>query len=245
MNDVIGPTQTMGANIAYAYRIPMGKARLAVGLQGGVINWNADWSDLNLEQVDDEAYQPIENRIVPNFGAGVYFSTDSWYLGVGVPHLIEHDLREDNINTPQWAKQYRHYFFSGGAAIPVKGDAIIFKPSILVKSVGLLSSLNKDDVYQNIGAPTEFDLDVSFMFYRTLWIGTSFRSSVEAFTDDSSSFDSVDFWAAYYLTNGLRIGAAYDYTLTKLQSTARGSFEIMLGYEFDYITKQMVTPRYF
>ena len=40
------------------------------------------------------------------------------------------------------------------------GDNLIFKPSFLVKSVGLLSSFNKDEAYQNIGAPTEFDIDV-------------------------------------------------------------------------------------
>ncbi len=246
VNDAIGPTNAISANVSYAYRIPFGKSKLAVGVQGGVLNWRADWSKLNLEVIGDDAYSEASpNYIRPNFGAGLYFYNKSFYLGLGVPHLIEYDLREENINTAQWSKQYRHYFFSSGAAIPVKGDAIIFKPSLLVKSVGLLSSFNKDEAYQNVGAPTEFDIDISFMFYKTLWIGTSFRSSVEAFTNDSSSFDSIDFWAAYYLTNGLRIGAAYDYTLTKIQSPAQGSFEVMLSYEFDYVTKQAVTPRYF
>jgi type IX secretion system PorP/SprF family membrane protein len=246
VNDVIGPTNTMSANVSYAYRIPLGKARLAVGVQGGIINWRADWSKLNLQDVQDDAFSEMSpNYLLPNFGAGLYFSTDKFYLGVGMPHLIEYDLREEEVNTPQWAKQYRHYFFNAGTAIPIKGDAIIFKPSLMVKSVGLFSSINKDEAYQNIGAPTEFDIDVSLFFYRTLWVGASFRSAIEAITDDSSSFDSVDFWAAYYLSNGLRIGAAYDYTLTKLQSPAKGSFEIMLSYEFDYITKKAVTPRYF
>ncbi len=153
-------------------------------------------------------------------------------------------LDDDEIQTPVWAKQYRHYFFSTGMAIPVKGDMLIFKPSILIKNVGLLSSLNKDSAYRNFGAPTEFDIDLSLMFYQAFWIGASFRSAFEAF-NDSSSFDSIDIWASYYLANGLRIGAAYDYTLTKLQQPAQGSFEVMLGYEFDYKTKQLVTPRYF
>ncbi len=246
VNDAIGPTNTLTANVSYAYRIPFGKYRLSVGVQGGILNWRADWSKLSLENVADDAFSEMSpNYLNPNFGAGIYFYSDKMYLGLGVPHLIEYDLREENINSPQWAKQYRHYFFSAGAAIPVRGDAVIFKPSLLVKSVGLLSSFNKDEAYQNIGAPTEFDIDMSFMFYQTLWVGVSFRSAVEAITDDSSSFDSVDFWAAYYLSNGLRIGAAYDYTLTRLQTPAQGSFEVMLSYEFDYITKQAVTPRYF
>ncbi len=88
--------------------------------------------------MDDAFSETSPNYLLPNFGAGLYFSTDKFYVGAGVPHLIEYDLREENINSPQWAKQYRHYFFNAGVAIPVKGDAIIFKPSLLVKSVGLI-----------------------------------------------------------------------------------------------------------
>ncbi|MEM9919345.1 MAG: type IX secretion system membrane protein PorP/SprF [Bacteroidota bacterium] len=246
INDVIGPTNTMQANVSYAYRLPIGKGKLAVGLQGGILNWRADWDELDLQDNTDDAFAEMEPSYwLPNFGAGIYYYTNNFYMGFSAPQLIEYDLREENINTAQWSKQYRHYYFATGAAIPVSGDAIIFKPSILIKNVGLLSTLSKDEAYQNVGAPTEFDVDISFLFYNALWVGASFRSSIEAFTDDSSSFDSVDAWASYYLANGLRIGAAFDYTLTPLQDVARGSFEVMLGYEFNYVTRQIVTPRYF
>ena len=69
-------------------------------------------------------------------------------------------------------------------------------------------------------------------------------TSFEAF-DTTSSFDSFDIWASYFLKNGLRIGAAYDYTLTELSQATSGSFELFLGYEFEYETKKTVTPRYF
>jgi type IX secretion system PorP/SprF family membrane protein len=251
-NDVIGPTHTIQANLSYAYRIPVGKkSKLAVGVQGGVISWRADWNKLTLEDELDGAYDgDLEpNFILPNFGGGLYFYNDKFYAGLGVPHLLEYDLRKKGLNgeeiqTDIWAKQYRHYFFSTGAAIPLKGEMLVFKPSILIKNVGLFSPLNKDEEYQNFGAPTEFDIDLSLMFYQALWVGVSFRSAFEAF-DNTSSYDSADIWAAYYLANGFRIGAAYDYTLTKLQGPAQGSFEVMLGYEFDYKTKQLVTPRYF
>jgi len=247
INDKIGPTNSLSANISYAYRIPMGKGKLSIGLQGGVTNWRADWNQLTLEsgQGVDDAYSELEpNYWLPNFGAGIYYYTDKFYAGLGVPHLIEYDLRKDEINTSLWAKQYRHYFFSLGGAIPLNGEMLVFKPSVLVKNVGLFSNFNKDEAFQEYGAPTEFDIDLSFLFYQTLWVGASFRSAIEAFSD-KSSFDSVDIWASYNLANGLRIGAAYDYTLTKLQGPAQGSFEIMLGYEFNYKTKQLVTPRYF
>jgi len=247
VNDEIGPTNSIRANLSYAYRIPMGKGKLSIGLQGGVMHWRADFSKLNLETgAGDEAFEEMTpSRLLPNFGAGIYYYTPKFYVGFASPQLIEYDLRDNEINTNIWARQQRHYYFSAGAAFPLKGDALIFKPSILVKNVGLLSSFSKDEAFQEFGAPTEFDIDLSLMFQQALWVGVSFRSAIEGIIGDQSSFDSADVWAAYYLANGLRIGVAYDYTLTKLQSVAGGSFEIMLGYEFDYKTKQVVTPRYF
>ena len=101
------------------------------------------------------------------------------------------------------------------------------------------SSLN------GVGAPTEFDIDASFLFYKALWVGVSFRSSFEAIFGKSSSVDSANIWGAYNLRNGFRIGVSYDYTLTKLQSFATGSFEVMLGYDFNFDKGQITTPRYF
>lgn len=245
VNDKVGPTDNISVNISYAYRIPVGAGKLAIGLQGGVYNWRANWGELNIENVNDPSFEGDPSYWLPNFGAGVYYYTKSFYAGFGAPHLVEYDLRDDDdINTELWAKQFRHYYFSAGGAIPLNGNALIFKPSLLVKSTGLFSGLRKDEAFKDVGSPTEFDIDLSLLFLETIWIGASFRSSFEAFSD-KSSYDSVDIWASYLLKNGLRIGAAYDYTLTKLQQPAQGSFEIFLGYEFNFKTKQLVTPRYF
>jgi len=182
------------------------------------------------------------------FGAGVFYYAPKYYVGISVPHLYNNDLRQDVPEAAEvWAKQYRHYYFTAGAALPMKGDAMIFKPSILIKSVGLFGDFTPASSNPTrVGAPTEFDIDASVLFYNTLWVGLSCRGAFEAkaFGGDSS-FDSADIWMAYYLANGVRIGASYDYTITKLQEYARGSFELMLGYDFSYQNKKFNTPRYF
>jgi type IX secretion system PorP/SprF family membrane protein len=247
VNDAIGPTNTLTANVAYSYRIPVGKAKLCIGVQGGMYNWRADWAKVRIQDVSDDAFRDNPNIIKPNLGAGIYYYSKYFYTGLGVPRIIEYDLSSAAAaptGFTQYAKQYRHYFYTIGAAIPLKGNALIFKPSLLVKAAAFDSKLKSDPNFQNVGAPTEFNVDLSLFIQETLWVGTSFRSAIEAF-NGTSTYDSVDFWAAYYLSGGYRIGAAYDYTLTKLQSKAGGSFEVMLGYEFDYKTKKTVTPRYF
>jgi len=69
----------------------------------------------------------------------------------------------------------------------------------------------------------------------------SFRTAIEAANGDSS-VDSMDAWISIQLANGMRVGAAFDQTLTKI---GQPSFELMLGYDFDYEVKRMNTPRYF
>ena len=245
VNDQIGPTNTLDLAVSYAYRIPVGKSKLSIGLQGSYNNFRADWSKLNIQDPDN-AYNQNLNLWKPNLGAGIYFYNKNFYVGVSVPRIIEQDLiSKDRVDQVAiYSKIYRHYYFSIGTAIPIRGDNLIFKPSLLIKSAAFDSRFRSDPNFIQIGAPTEANIDLSLFFQKTLWIGASFRSAIEAATN-KSSFDSVDFWTAYYLSNGLRLGAGYDYTLTKLQKSAGGSFEIMAGYEFDYRTKRVVTPRYF
>lgn len=236
MRDKIGPSVDMFLGLDYAYRIKIGPGKLSLGVQGSIENWRADWTELDPEKVFDPSFNTNPNTWLPNFGAGLYYYTRMFYVGASVPKLIKNDLTPigDTKNNFLLNKGRRHYYLTTGVAIPLNGEDLVFRPSVLVKSVALFD--------EGFSTPTEFDIDLSLLFYQTFWVGASFRS---AFEFKSSSYDSVDFWASYNLSNGLRIGAAFDYTLTKLQGPAKGSFELMIGYEFDYQTKRTVTPRYF
>ncbi len=251
INDEIGATGSTTLNAAYAYRIPFGNGKLSIGLQTGASNWRADWDQLRFKDpasIDPSFVETTPNLWLFNFGAGVFYYAPKYYVGISVPHLYNNDLTKDvPASADVWAKQYRHYYFAAGAAFPINGDAMVFKPSILIKSVGLFGEFTPASTNPSrVGAPTEFDLDASVLFYNTLWVGASIRGAFEAKSfGGASSFDSADVWAAYYLPNGMRIGASYDYTITKLQEFARGSFELMLGYDFSYKTKRFNTPRYF
>ena len=251
LNDKIGVTGSTTANISYSYRLLLGPGKLSIGLQGGMTNWRADWGLLKYKepQADDEAFSNIdESQWLPNFGAGLFYYSKLWYAGFSVPRLLETDLKRNGgtSSVNQAARLYRHYYISAGAALPVSGDDLIFKPSILIKNVGLFGVFGSEgsNLFQ-VGAPTEFDIDASMLFFQSLWIGLSFRSAIEGVSGDLSSTDSMDVWATFLMDNGFRIGVAYDQTLTKLSDHVGGSFELMLGYDFDYNIKKMNTPRYF
>lgn len=250
VRDEIGPTNTMSAMASYAYRIPLGAGKLALGVQAGAMNYRVDFTRLDIQDPSDFAFMNSvnPNMWLPNVGAGVhYYIPNKFYVGASVPHLLQMTLRDGDpatANVPVMAQQFRHYYLFAGGAIPLN-RLLVFKPSILVKNVGLFGEFRPQaDPYKLIGAPTEFDIDLSLLIYDALWVGVAFRSAFEGFTG-TSSWDSGDIWVSYYLSNGFRIGAAYDFTLTELRPFAQGSYEIMLGYEMNYKTKKIVTPRYF
>ena len=254
INDRIGARNSSTANFVYAYHFPFAKGELSLGLQAGLINWRADWSKLNFK--DPQFLDPIyaesnPTRLVPNVGVGLYYYSDKFYAGFSIPHVIENDLRDITPSDLQKSRNidrfYRHYYFMTGAAIELIGKSLVFKPSLLIKNVGLLSdfSANQQTISQ-VGAPTEFDIDLSLFFNEVFWIGVSYRSAfeVEAFGGPSSN-DSADVWFSFFLNNGMRIGAAYDFTLTGLRQNISGSFELMVGYDLDFKVRKVNTPRYF
>ena len=249
INDVIGARQTTSVNATYAYRIDFGTGKLAFGIQGGAMYWRADWRKLNERDPGDPVFAASPSAWIPNVGAGLYYHSRFFYVGVSAPHLLQVDLPLDGVRVGAdnaTARLYRHYYLFTGGAIPLSGPNLVFKPSLLIKSVGALQDFTGDGTSLNaIGAPTEFDVDVSLFMQQTLWVGMSFRSALEAVFAGKSSVDSADFWAAYYLKNGFRIGAAYDFPLNDLRRHTNGSFELMLGYDFQYNVIKTATPRYF
>jgi len=254
INDRIGATSSTTGNVVYAYHFPFGSGNLSIGLQGGLMSYRADWSRLTFKdpRSDDPVYaEEKSSRIIPNIGAGLYYYSEKFYAGFSIPHIIEYDLRAleigEDLRGRNAAKLYRHYYFTVGAAIPLSGQDLVFKPSLLIKNVGFLSDFSSNqNAINQVGAPTQFDIDLSLFFYETLWLGVSFRSAfqIESF-GGNSTVDSGDIWMAFYMRNGMRIGVAYDYTLSKLASSQNGTVELMLGYDFNYNVRKVHTPRYF
>lgn len=244
VNDQIGAVGSTDLNTDYAYRVKLPNAwRLSLALQASITNWRSNWAKLNLEDVGDEAFSENISTWFPNFGAGVYLSSERFYVGFGVPRLIENNLRKAKLEAGTiYARTYRHYYTTIGAALPLKNKNVVFRPSALLKSTGFFSSLRQDALALPVGAPTELDVDISFFFLELLWVGAAYRTALEG---RNSSHDSADLYASWYFRNGLRVGAAYDIPLSKIRDATGGSFELMLGYEFDIKVKQVVTPRYF
>lgn len=236
-HDQIGANRQTNLFGSFSYRLRFSERQsLYLGVQGGVSNWQADWSDLTIMDPNDPAFQNLNpNLWLPNFGAGLYYTgagrgtcpKTHWYVGLSAPMLLTNKLRPitDNGATADFpvAQQYRHYYLSAGMAYRLT-PTITLRPSFLLKNVGLFIERNAAN---SVAAPNEIDLDLAVLFNNVFWVGAAFRTALEG----ESSYDSVDFWLSLRLNNGLRIGVAYDYALTELQGPGQGSYELLLGYD--------------
>jgi len=253
--DNIGASNFTQMEFSYAYRLRLNDdLQLSAGIQGGITHQSYDFSGLNIRNPNGPSF--TEGNVVswlPNAGAGLYLYSEKFYVGASVPRLFESRITTDKQppapggGPSDVATTYRHMYITTGAAFPINGNKdFVLKPSILVKGVGWLGDFATSS--QNIAVvrtPTEFDIDLSMLFYETLWLGASFRSTFDYVVEQKSSNDSADIWGAINLKNGFRIGVAYDYSLTELQQYGNGSAEIMIGYDMNFLVEKIVTPRYF
>ena len=232
MNDRIGPTNNTSVFADFAYRIAMGqskKARLTFGIKGGLNIMQIGLQQLGIrDELDPEFYNNVANKLLPNFGFGVYYYTDNFYVGGSVPRILEnyYDGNINGLETDGLARQKRHYDFIMGAMFKL-GKNVKLKPSMLVKVL-------------EAGPP---ELDLSALFYLAndkFWIGPAFRTSWK-------STDAVSGLVGVQVFDQLSLGYSFDYSiLNRSFKYNGGSHELMLRYDFIYNNHPRVkSPRYF
>ena len=216
--DQIGVDTQTGVYGVYAYRIKLAKGSLSAGLQGGFDFYRTGFSQVRLENDDDQHFsQGDAQAFLPNFGAGLYYHTKKFYAGFSAPYLLN-NLYPNHQETSQ-ARQYRHWFASAGYVLELNRD-LKLKPNVLVKAVQ--------------GAPVEVDLNANLLIKETLWVGMSYRS-----------FDALSWLVEFQFTPKLRAGYAYDMTVSPLRQVNNGSHELMLNYRLSFQKSKIITPRYF
>lgn len=219
-NDEIGITNTTGAFASYAYRINTGNGKLALGLQAGITSFRADFSsvELNTGSPFDPAFSENVNQILPNFGTGVYYRTDRFYVGASVPNLLNNALKNNSsaVNNGL-SRQYVHLFIASGYVFDM-GEDFKLKPSILFKGVR--------------GTPLQLDVNAAVWIKDIFSIGASYRSNA----DISAMAEAQISWQ-------MRIGYAYDRSITRLANFNSGSHEIMIKYQFAFDKDAYLEPK--
>jgi type IX secretion system PorP/SprF family membrane protein len=221
-SDKIGSYSNNGLFASYAYRIKnMRGGVLSLGLQGGVNNFRADYSKLNLKAGQDPTFSSDMNEIRPNFGGGVYYYDKKYFAGFSVPTILT--TTSFISNGAQQLVQPRNYFLTAGAIFPMNRDETLkFSPSFLIRAQD--------------GSPLGFDLNINVIFYDLISVGSSYRSG-----------DAVVAFVNFKLSEKLHFSYSYDMTTSDINRYSMGTHEFMLNYRVSFrgIHKDVECPYYF
>ena len=207
INDMVGlsvkNTEWYG-NFAYRIKLNDKNDKLSFGLKAGVDLYSSDFRDLKVQDASDKIYYtPIENKILPNFGFGLYYFGEKNFVGLAIPKLIRNELTEGQ--TSLYSINNMHIYVMAGYVFEMN-SSVDFKPSFTVK--------------YSANAPISTDLNASFLFNKKLWLGAMYRLN-----------ESLGANMILHINEYLRVGYAYDFTLTVLRSYSSGSHEILLGFD--------------
>lgn len=156
-NDNVGPVSNRGAQMSYAFHIPMKYSRLALGLSAGYYQMMIDERDFNPVLVNDPVlHYGTESYSRFNASTGAYYYTPSWFAGASVTDLLPLKMEEmDN-------KRVRQDLHITGGYMIDPGERIKIEPSVY------MAFYNYEDFY--------YQLNTKIYLDHVHWVNVHFRS---------------------------------------------------------------------
>lgn len=189
-----------------------------MGIQGGFNYLESDFNKLNLKNLGDPNLSGTTSKFNPNVGAGFFIRSKKAYVGFSVPYIINNKVVDINANTE--ATQRRYYYVMAGTSREL-GPNVTFIPSALLRI--------------QESAPMSFDINGTFVFYKTVGLGASYRLN-----------EGIVGLFELQITDSFHVGYAYDFTTSDLNRVSLGSHEIMINYRLRIpkIHKGLECPAY-
>ncbi|MBZ4042506.1 PorP/SprF family type IX secretion system membrane protein [Flavobacterium hibisci] len=208
------------ADFAYVLQLN-GKNKLSLGLKAGFTSLQTNFNGFRFtDPATDLAFSENINLTKPNIGAGAYYFTDKYYIGLSVPNLLSSKHIEEKSGINAFGSEEIHTFLTAGYVFQIS-DAFKLKPAFMSRFV--------------FGAPVSVDITANVLYNEKFELGAAYRVN-----------DAVSALMNIHVTPSLRIGYAYDYTTSNLGQFNSGTHEIMLLFDLDLLGKGYdKSPRFF
>ena len=225
--DQIGPKKTVGVYGSFAYILPItNKLKLSFGLRGGIVSYNFDWSKISYQNPSEgpSNFSPQAQHTIVDIDAGLFLKSNSFYCGISATHLNGAKIYNENISVINTSTTYNlnynlntHLFFIISKGFKLS-ENVVFNPTIMIKTVKGI---------------TTGDINANFLIKQRVWVGAFLKGE-----------NSIGALFQVYVTEKLRIGYAYDVSLSRVQKQLGSGHEIMIGFDFNTVKSKMLSPRY-
>ena len=206
--DQIGVDNRTSVNGLYSYRFKMKNACLRIGLSGGLSFVQSNYSDLHVFTAsDDQISSNSPVGVLPNFGVGMYYTAETYFLSFSIPTLLGHRYEDNRFQSFSNLSNY-NVLFGGGYEFKLKNE-MGFKPSVLLK----FRANNRPQI----------DFNAKVKLNATFNVGVSYRTE-EALI---GMFEAK-------VTNQFSVMYSFGMPLSAIAKTSFGSHELSIKYNFVY-----------
>ncbi|HEX2921127.1 MAG TPA: type IX secretion system membrane protein PorP/SprF [Bacteroidales bacterium] len=195
---------------SYSYLLDLGPGVMGIGISAGLYNttiaatWFIPGGEGHVPPAGDPSIpENKESFVAFDAGLGVYYRTEKYYAGLSVTHLTEPKIKFSK-GTPYIS---RHYYLTAGYILPLPNPSLELLPSFFAFSDGKV-------LQANVTAMVRYN--------KKVWGGVSYRAG-----------DAIIGMVGLELFNGIRLGYAYDFTVSEITKSSSGSHEFMVNYCFD------------
>lgn len=232
VRNTIGISESWTLSGAYSYRIRFGGGVLGVGAQASIQYLGVNFRDSRLQATqpipqDQSIPASYEQKYSPNFGAGLYFNTDRYFIGVSVPNILKSNIDFSEDST-QISRSIPHAYLMTGLVFKIS-PKVKLQPQILLKYVP--------------NSPFDADINLTALFADKYSVGLAYRLGGN---QNKGIGESIDLLFSAQIRGNILFGLAYDITLSQIKDYDNGSIEAVLRYCFGQSKgDEYVNPRFF
>ncbi|UCS95460.1 type IX secretion system membrane protein PorP/SprF [Echinicola marina] len=233
--DRLGAQKTTGGYANFAYHLRMSnEGYMSFGMGAGLVNSKLDGSMLNPTNPNDPAVSAGDEQVLyPDLRAGVFYYNPHFFLGASADNLFSSQFNFDN--GAMMVQPKTNLYLTAGTLIDISYN-VALKPSILY--------------VDDFAGPSRLDFNTFVLLGERLWLGASYRTSVNFQGDEFREMDqkrpaSVVGLVEFYVNDRLRIGYAYDHNISGFSAKTFSTHDFSVGYMFPPKKVKLVSPRYF
>lgn len=194
---------------SYAYHVGLNaRTNLSLGVSPGISRIARDASKTDFGggvSVDPaQTNSGVISRLRPDLSAGLWLYSADYFVGLSAQQIIPQKLSFVDDAAYNQGKLIPHLFFTAGYRFLLNDD-INALPSFMVK-------------YVSPNSP-QLDVNMKLQYRDLLWMGASVRLR-----------EGYQGMIGLNVANSFNVGYAYDFTQTKLNTTSRGTHEIIIGF---------------
>ncbi|WP_121355935.1 PorP/SprF family type IX secretion system membrane protein [Flavisolibacter nicotianae] len=209
ISDKTGNFTRTTAAISYAYHIGLSpRTNLALGVAPGLsrISRNLSATDFGGGVTVDpaQANSGVIARLRPDLSAGLWLYSADYFVGLAAQQIIPQKVSFVDDAAYNQGRLIPHLFLTAGYRFLLNEDMNAL-PSFLLKYV----SPNNPQV----------DVNLKLQYHDLFWMGASVRIN-----------EGYQGMLGINVANAFNVGYAYDFTQTKLNTTSRGTHEILIGF---------------